>query len=133
MIEVAFILPLLLLLTFAIIDFGVLFSVNLALENGVSQAARQGVTGNKLAGMNREESIREFMRQATPLITLEDANFQFSHLAGGNWAAGVGGPGAIQRISVVYTHELMVLKPLFPGGKVDLRAESTMKNEERFE
>ena len=38
MLEAAFITPLLLLLTFAIVDFSALLYVHLALENGVSQA-----------------------------------------------------------------------------------------------
>ena len=46
MLEAAIITPLLLLLTFSIIDFASLFYVYLALENGASQATRYGVTGN---------------------------------------------------------------------------------------
>ena len=45
-VEAAIITPLLLLLTLSIVDFGALFYVYLALENGVSQATRFGVTGN---------------------------------------------------------------------------------------
>jgi Flp pilus assembly protein TadG len=133
MVETAIVLPMLLFVTFAIIDFGVLFAVNLSLESGVSQAARQGVTGASAPGMNREETIKAAMRRTTPILTITDDAFQFSHLVGGNWVAGVGGPGDIQRLTVTYTHELLILKPLFPNGRVDLRAESTMKNEARFE
>src|ERR1700730_6314820 len=46
LVEAALITPLLLLLTFGICDFGAMFYVYLALENGVSQATRYGVTGN---------------------------------------------------------------------------------------
>jgi hypothetical protein len=133
MLEAALMLPLLLTITFAIIDFGVLFSVNLALESGVSQAARYGMTGRFEDGMTREESMLSLMRAVTPTLDINDTNVQFSHLSGGNWVSGVGGPGAIQRISVSYTHRVLVLTPLFPGGQITLRAESTMKNEERFE
>jgi Flp pilus assembly protein TadG len=133
MVEAALMLPLLLLITFAIIDFGVLFSVNLALESGVSQAARYGMTGRFEDGMTREESMLALMRTVTPTLDINDANVEFSHLSGGNWVAGVGGPGAIQRISVSYTHSVLVLTPFFSNGQITLRAESTMKNEERFE
>ena len=44
--EAALVLPLLLLLTISIADFGTLFYVHLAIENGVSQATRYAVTGN---------------------------------------------------------------------------------------
>ena len=46
LVEAALITPLLLLLTFGICEFASLFYVYLALENGVSQATRFGVTGN---------------------------------------------------------------------------------------
>ena len=46
LVEAAIITPLLLLLTFSIVDFGSLFYGYLALENGVSQATRYAVTGN---------------------------------------------------------------------------------------
>ena len=45
LVEAAVLTPLLLLLTFSIMDFASLFYVYLALENGVSQASRYGVTG----------------------------------------------------------------------------------------
>ena len=45
--ETAIVTPLLLLLTFGVVDFGALFYGYLALENGVSQATRSAVTGNQ--------------------------------------------------------------------------------------
>jgi len=48
LIEAALITPLLMLLTFATIDFAALFYVYLALENGVSEATRFAVTGNQM-------------------------------------------------------------------------------------
>src|SRR5687768_13452864 len=77
-VEMALVLPLLFLLTFSIVDFASMFYVYLALENGVSQAARYSVTGNVLAGKTRDESIREAMRSATPSLTIEDDAFTFS-------------------------------------------------------
>src|SRR5262245_61127975 len=94
MVETALLLPLLLLLTFALMDFGIMFYAYLALENGVGQATRYGVTGNQMEGLSREESIRSAMRDATPTLTLEDDAFSFSHMVpGGNvWLAGAGNP-----------------------------------------
>jgi Flp pilus assembly protein TadG len=133
LIEAAITLPLLLLITFAIIDFGILFWVDLSLESGVSQAARYGVTGAAQAGMSREESIKDALRRVTPSLDIDDADIEISHLASGDWAAGIGGPGSIQRIAVTYQHKVLVLTPFFDDGQIALRAESTMKNEERFE
>src|SRR5215467_9288123 len=68
--ETALVLPLLLLITFSIIDFGAMFYTYLALENGVSQATRYGITGNAQAGLSRDQSIMAAMRDATPTVTL---------------------------------------------------------------
>jgi hypothetical protein len=133
LVEAAIITPLLLLLTFAIIDFGWLFFVHLSLESGVSQATRYGITGQTMPGLTRTDSIKAVMRDATPTLTIPDESFTFSHLSGGAWVAGTGGPGDIEKLSIRYTHEVFVLRPLFEDGRVELLAESSMKNEERFE
>ena len=95
MLEAALITPLLLMLTFGIIEFSSLFYVYLALENGVSQAARYGITGNVSGTMSRDQSIMQAMRDSTPSISLPDTAFTFTHMpAGGtSWSSGSGGPG----------------------------------------
>lgn len=138
-VEAAIITPLLLLLTLSIVDFGVLFYVYLALENGVSQATRFGVTGNLLpdpnnptVNLSRDASIRLAMRQATPTLTIPDTAFTFSHMgAGGAWTAGSGGPNDLTKVSVGYTWAFInpLLWPFFTGGQITLNAESAMKNE----
>jgi len=144
MIEAALITPIVLLLTFSIIDFASMFYVYLALENGASQATRYAVTGNQMDDPNnpgtklsRPDSIKMAMRQATPTITLADSAFTFSHLAvGGNsWLAGTGGPNEIDRVSIDYTWGLLtpVLRPFFTNGQVHLTVDSAMKNEARFQ
>lgn len=143
MLEAAIITPLLLLLTFAVMDFAAMFYVYLALENGVSQATRFAVTGNAMddpsnpgTPLGRAASIELAMRQATPTLTLGDAAFTFNHMAPGaaGWTAGVGGPNDIEKVSVNYTWNIMtpLMKPFFPGAAVNLHVESAMKNEGRF-
>ena len=143
-VEAAVITPLLLLLTFSIADFGALFYVFLALENGVSQASRYGVTGNLLddpanpgTPLSRTDSIKTAMRQATPTLTLPDSAFTFSSMApgAGGWTGGTGGPGDIEKVSVDYTWSLLtpLLRPFFTGGQIHLRVDSAMKNEARFQ
>ena len=83
LIEAAIITPLLLLLTFAIVDFAGLFYCYLALENGASQATRYAITGNVVSGSSREDSIKSAMRAATPTLTIQDSMFSFSHLRPG--------------------------------------------------
>lgn len=132
LIEAAFVTPLLLLLTFGIIDFATILYVYLALESGVSQATRYGVTGNSMQGLSREESIKATMRSVTPTLTLDDGVFEFSHLSGGSWVSGAGGPGEIEKVTVRYTHDVMVLRPFFTDGQIELMVESAMRNESRF-
>ena len=49
LVEAAIITPLLLLLTFSIVDFAAMFYCYLALEHGVSQATRFAITGQQMS------------------------------------------------------------------------------------
>ena len=139
-IEAALVTPLLLLLTFGIIDFASLCYVYLSIENGVSQATRYVVTGRSMADplnpgvlLNRQESIKAAMRQATPTLAISDGAFSFAHMApnAGAWSSGVGGPGDLEKVTVTYMFTPMtpLLRPFFTGGQIPLRLESMMKNE----
>jgi hypothetical protein len=137
LLEAAIITPLLLLVTFAIIDFGALFYVHLALQNGVSQATRFGVTGNLMPGLTRDNSIRAAMRQSTPTLTLVDGAFVFTHLPPGGtvWIGGSGAPGDIERVTVNYNWQIMtpMIRPFFTNGEINFSVESSMKNESLFQ
>jgi TadE-like protein len=144
LLEAAIITPLLLLLTFTTVEFSSVFYVYLALEHGVSQATRYGVTGNLMddpanpgTPLSREGSIKAAMRQATPTLTIDDAAFSFQHLTsgGGGWVGGPGGPDDIEKVTVAYTWTFFtpLMRPFFPSGHLDLRVDSAMKNEGRFE
>ncbi len=140
MLEAAIITPLLLLLTFSVVDFASMFYVYLALENGVSQATRFGVTGQTMANplnpstqLNRAESIKLAMRQATPTLTIDDSAFTFTFMTppGGSWSSGTGGPGDIGKVTVDYTWSVMtpLIRPFFPSGQMHFTVSSSMKNE----
>jgi Flp pilus assembly protein TadG len=135
-VEMALVLPLLFLLTFSIVDFGSLFYAYLAMENGVAQAARFGVTGNVAGALSREDSIRKAMRDATPTLSFADADFTFSHLTPGtvNWQAGTGNPGDVSKVKV--THDWALLTPFIReifGNMITIKVESAMLNEPRFD
>jgi hypothetical protein len=143
LIEAALITPLLLLLTFGIIDFASMFYVYLALENGVSQATRFAVTGNLQddpdtpgAKLDRVNSIKLTMRRATPTLTIPDNYFTFNHLpvGGAAWLPGVGGAGEIEKVTVNYPFTFLtpLIGPLFTGGKLNMQVDSSMKNEVKF-
>jgi Flp pilus assembly protein TadG len=133
MLEAALITPLLLLLTFAIMEFASILYCHLALQNGAAQATRFAVTGNVSGTMNRVDSIKDAFRRATPTVAVPDSGFTFSHLAvgGGAFTPGTGGPNEVERLSVDFTWSLMtpLLRPFFTNGEIHLHAESTMKNE----
>ena len=137
LLEAAIITPLLLLVTFAVIDFGALFYVNLALQNGVSQATRYGVTGNVMPGLTLEDSIMTAMRQSTPTLTLDDSAFVFSHLTPGGtvWIGGTAAPGDIERVTVNYNWQIMtpMIRPFFTNGQINFSVQSSMKTESKFQ
>ena len=141
LVEAAIITPLLLLLTFSIVDFSAMFYSYLALEHGVSQATRYAVTGQQMSTggtpIGREASIKAAMRDSTPTLTIPDAAFSFSFmpLNGTSWSSGLGGPNDVGRVTVTYTWNFMtpLVRPFFTNGQVNLRVQSTMKNEVAFQ
>jgi Flp pilus assembly protein TadG len=137
LVEAAIITPLLLLLTFAIVDFASMFYVYLALENGVSQATRFAVTGNAIGTLSREDSVKTAMRQATPTLTLPDNAFSFQYMPqnGTNWIAGIGGPSDIGKVTVTYNWQFFtpLIRPFFgTNGTITMRVDSVMRNERMF-
>ncbi len=141
LVEAAIITPLLLLLTLGIVDFSAMFYSYLALEHGVSQATRYAVTGQEMstggAPIGREASIKAAMRESTPTLTIPDGAFSFSFmpLNGTSWSSGLGGPNDVGRVTVTYTWNFMtpLVRPFFTNGQVNLRVQSTMKNEVAFQ
>jgi len=118
--------------------------VYLALENGVAQASRYGVTGNQMPdpsnpsqNLSRVDSIKTAMRQATPTLTLADSAFTFSHMpvGGSSWVSGTGGAGDIDRVTIDYNWDILtpIMRPFFPGGQIHFTVDSAMKNEARFQ
>jgi Flp pilus assembly protein TadG len=141
LVEAAIVTPLLLLLTFSIVDFAAMFYCYLALEHGVSQATRYAITGQQASSggtpIGREASIKAAMRDATPTLTIPDSAFSFSFMPmnGSSWSSGLGGANDVGRVTVNYTWNFMtpLIRPFFPNGQLNLRVQSTMKNETVFQ
>jgi Flp pilus assembly protein TadG len=141
LIEAAIITPLVLLVTFAIVDFGAIFYIWLTLQNGVSQATRFGVTGNTTGGMTREQSVRQALIENTPTLTLQDNGpdsyiiFSNMPVGGTTWSTGsLGAEGAVGKVTVRYTWTLWtpLVRVFFPSGQLTVTAESAMTSERRF-
>jgi hypothetical protein len=143
-IEAAIATPLLLLLTFGIIDFAWMFHVYLALENGVSQATRFAITGSTMddpgnpgTPLSAEATIKAKMQELTPSIDMDEVTFTYSHMSPGSssWASGAGGPGDIGKVSVQYTWTPLtpILQPFLTNGQLTVQAESAMKYESEWQ
>jgi Flp pilus assembly protein TadG len=144
LVEAAVLTPLLLLLTFAIMDFASLFYVYLALENGVSQASRYGVTGQQMddplnAGqkLSHANSMIAAMRAATPTLNIPTNAISFSRMPVGGtvFVPGSAGPGEVEKMTVDYTWNIVtpLIKPFFTNGQIRFVVESAMKNEVPFQ
>ncbi len=139
LVETAFVLITLLLFTFSVLDFSLIFYVHQSLENGINQATRYATTGQRkqiidpITGLpvtlDRAASIKKAMQEAT-VIDLSTAQYTFTNISN---PAGdpTGGPGDIIRVKVTYDWPICtpLIRPLFPSGKVTLTVASAVKNE----
>jgi Flp pilus assembly protein TadG len=134
MTEFVMVAPLYLLLTFAVIDFGRMFFVQMNLQQTVQEAARFASTGNHLAdpknpgqNLSRVASIIATAQQS--VFGADVSNIQVSSIGGG--AGSAGGPG--DTVTVSLTTNLNLLTPLvarfFPGGVYSFTSSATFKNE----
>jgi Flp pilus assembly protein TadG len=133
LVEAALILPIMLLTMFGLMEFALILYIQMALQNGISQAARFGITRTVLEEKTREESIIAILKRETPTLSLSDANVTFRHkpLIGGSWEDGTGPGNSLERVTVTYDYAIMtpVLLPFFSNSTITLTAEATMKNE----
>ena len=139
--ETAIGIVLLLVLTFSVVDAGMLFFAYLTLQNGVTEATRFAVTGQQAQDPNdpgnllsREDTVRRLVKASTPGLGIRDDNeIDFQDVTNGPpGPRGMGGPDSV--IQVTVTHQWQLLSPLFwpfvgNGGRITLRASATMKNE----
>jgi hypothetical protein len=144
LLEAAIVTPLLLILTFGIVDFATAFYVYVSMESGISQATRFAVTGatkddpdNPGTPMGKEGTIRAAMKEAAPTLDVDNMTFSFSHMAPGSssWAGGAGGPGDISKVTVEYTWQPLtpILGHFLQDGRMSMTVESAMKLEPKWQ
>ena len=123
MVEMIFVLPLLLLLVFAIAEFGLMFSRWLTLSNAVREGARAGVAwrGKDCDAATVEGDVRStagaYARAGG--VPLDDDDFKVS--------GACAGVGSDMMVSAKYTFKLNI--PYGNLGSVPLAYSSTMRNE----
>ncbi len=134
MMEFVLVAPLYFLLTFAVIDFGRMFFVQMNLQQAVQEAARYASTGNHMPDPNnpgqnlsRVASIIADVQQMA--IGASVTNVQVSSLAGGSGSAG--GPGDTVTVSLTTSLPLMtpMISAFFPNGAYTFTSSATVQNE----
>jgi Flp pilus assembly protein TadG len=131
-VEFAMVVPLFFLLIFGMIDIGRLFFVQVTLQNAMRQAGRYAVTGNKVSGQSRVDSITQVAQQASVGTGLSNIQIT-SQTAGVTSTNGdAGGPGATVTISL--TTQLKLYTPLIgryfgTNGVYTFTVSTTFRNE----
>ncbi len=75
-VEFAMVLPLLLLLTFGVIEMGMIMATMTSLEGGLKEASRYGITGKTPNDATRIEKIRQILDEHTlDLVDMGEAEF----------------------------------------------------------
>ena len=137
-VEVALVLPLFVLLVFAVMDLGRLYLAQMTVQHAMREAGRFAVTGNHLPDPNkpgqslsRVDSITQVAERAAVGIDVSDVHI--SSLKGGEKGpTRAGGPGDIVTISV--TVNLKLITPLIgkffsADGVYTFTASTSFKNE----
>ena len=137
-------------LLFSIIDLGILFYVNLTMQNAVREGTRYAVTGRSDLdpGKDRRAALIQKIKvqsmglydknlnpQKEPTVKVIDTSKTFNNYTSGTLQ--LNNPGNVDEtivVSLTYTWPLItpILKPFFKDGKYTFTVRSTMKNEPIF-
>lgn len=144
-VEFALIAPVLLFMLFVIVDFGVLFWVNLTMQYAVREGARYAVTGQSnldpnTASQQRYLAIVQEIKNSSMglynmvspsyVITVNGATQNYS--SSGSYSTSMfGNPGDIVVLQLNCTWPLLTpfIKPLFANGTYSFSVAATMRNE----
>lgn len=134
LLEFALVVPVSLLLLFAIIDFARLFYTEATLQNAVRQAGRYAITGNHLPdpqhqgqNLSRVNSITQIAQNAAQ--GLDVSAIQVSSAGGGKGSAG--GPGDTVTISLTTNLKFItsLVGQFFKNGTYTFNVSVSFKNE----
>jgi hypothetical protein len=143
LVELAFAIPILLLLVFGTIEFGVAFNDNIALRQGVREAARQGAVGNfgpafttggpcHLTGATTASTnIKDLMCLAKNRIGLDTTKVRVKVLSGTSDFSGAGTFSKADSIIVCAQFPLNAITGMFASvfGDTNLRTKTSMRIE----
>lgn len=141
-VEVAMILPVFLLLIFAVFDFGIYFYDLHTLSHATREGARLGMVGETIEGEDRTGSIiRTIEDKASLAVIREDIDIRIFEVSGpsyldpGGWetmSPDAGEPDDFMRIKVRYTYDFInpLIAVFFPSGEKEILTEMTYRNEQ---
>lgn len=120
-------------LLFAIVDLGMMFFVNLTMQNAVREGARYAITGSSDAscGTVRDCVVAKIRNSSVGLCGKNPCNVTFVTLNPIPDDPNVGGPSELITIRVAYSWPLLtpLMKPFFPNGHYNFTVGATMRNE----
>jgi Flp pilus assembly protein TadG len=137
-VELALAFMLFVFLALAVVDFGHLFFVRMAVQNALQEAARYGSTGNHLPDPNnpggtplsRIVSIEDTLQNDSMGINI--TNISISSVTGGTSSTtSAGGPGGMLTVSATVNMPLLtpLIGRLFPNGQYTFTTSVTIMNE----
>jgi TadE-like protein len=125
MVEMVFVLPLLILLVFAIAQFGLMFSRWLTLSNAVREGAREGVTFVGLKCPADKATVEQRVRDKVEMygkaggLPVDPTKVNVTNACAGSGT----------QLTVDYTYNFPITIPFAPLPDVPLFYSSTMRNE----
>ncbi len=138
-VEFALVVPIIFLLLFGLIDLGIMFYVNLTMQNAVRQGARTSVVGSSSGGPTQRAALIQTIRDSSnglydkgqPRLTtyiVTPGSSTFSNFTGAN----IGGSGQIVMVRLDYTWPLLthILSPFFTNDEYSFTVKATMRNEQ---
>lgn len=142
--EFAMILPLLLIVIFSILDFGLYFFAEHTVQFATREGVRTALVGRRLNDpngnpMSREASVVKVIRDHAA-IAIDPGRLQVSifpinpdHTDPNGWQnlQDAGSPGAYMRVRTRYDYRFItpLLGALMPRGGLPIRAQATYRNE----
>lgn len=145
LVEFALVAPLFFILIFAIMDIGVMFFVNLTMQQAVRLGTRYAITGRSDLGRDRRSALIQMVRNKSyglydknvhnpkdpEISVVNPGKVSFTDYLGTATTGNPGSPNEIIVVSLTYAWPLItpVLTPFFQGGVYTFTVKSTMRNE----
>lgn len=142
--EFAVVLPLLLILIFSIVDFGIYSFIQHTLQFATREGVRLALVGRTLTDaqgnpMTREASIIKMIDDCAQVavdpskvtISIYPVNPDYSDPADWSTTQNAGGPGNYMRVKTRYYYKFVtpLIGALFSNGEILVQSQATYKNE----